>query len=112
VATRHSVPSPLALVVNYPSNPTAQVVDLDFYKEVIKFARKHEIWVLSDLCLCDIYFDDANPRPRSCRWMAPRISPSNSSLCPRPIPCPAGAWALPPAMKKLIGALAPHQVVS
>src|SRR6202051_330006 len=34
-ATRHSVPSPLALVVNYPSNPTAQVVELDFYKEVI-----------------------------------------------------------------------------
>src|ERR1700681_3263552 len=38
VATRHSVPSPLAMVVNYPSNPTAQVVGLDFYKEVIKFA--------------------------------------------------------------------------
>src|SRR6185437_8085357 len=46
-ATRHSVPSPLAMVVNYPSNPTAQVVNLDFYKEVIKFAKKHEIWVLS-----------------------------------------------------------------
>src|SRR5215472_15173762 len=62
-ATRHSVPSPLALVVNYPSNPTAQVVDLDFYKEIIKFAKKHEIWVLSDLAYADIYFDDANPPP-------------------------------------------------
>ena len=62
-ATRHSVPSPLALVVNYPSNPTAQVVDLDFYKEVVKFAKKHEIWVLSDLAYADIYFDDANPPP-------------------------------------------------
>src|SRR6187401_3298190 len=62
-ATRHSVPSPLALVVNYPSNPTAQVVDLDFYKEVIKFAKKHEIWVLSDLAYADIYFDEANPPP-------------------------------------------------
>jgi alanine-synthesizing transaminase len=62
-ATRHSVPSPLALVVNYPSNPTAQVVDLDFYKEVIRFAKKHEIWVLSDLAYADIYFDDANPPP-------------------------------------------------
>ena len=61
-ATRHSVPSPLALVVNYPSNPTAQVVDLDFYKEVVRFAKKHEIWVLSDLAYADIYFGD-NPPP-------------------------------------------------
>ena len=61
VATRHSVPSPLALVVNYPSNPTAQVVGLDFYKEVIKFAKKHEIWVLSDLAYADIYFGDKPP---------------------------------------------------
>jgi len=62
-ATRHSVPSPLALVVNYPSNPTAQIVNLDFYKEVIKFAKKHEIWVLSDLAYADIYFDESNPPP-------------------------------------------------
>src|SRR5580658_3865944 len=60
-ATRHSVPSPVALVVNYPSNPTAQVVGLDFYKEVVKFAKKHEIWVLSDLAYADIYFGDAPP---------------------------------------------------
>jgi alanine-synthesizing transaminase len=60
-AVRHSVPSPSALVVNYPSNPTAQTVGLDFYKEVIAFARKHEIWVLSDLAYADIYFDDPPP---------------------------------------------------
>jgi alanine-synthesizing transaminase len=60
-ATRHSVPSPVALVVNYPSNPTAQVVGLDFYKEIIGFARKHEIWVLSDLAYADIYFGDEPP---------------------------------------------------
>src|SRR6201992_337950 len=60
-AVRHSVPSPVALVVNYPSNPTAQVVGLDFYKEVIKFAKKHEIWVLSDLAYADIYFGNEPP---------------------------------------------------
>ncbi len=60
-ATRHSVPSPVALVVNYPSNPTAQVVGLDFYKEVVAFAKKHEIWVLSDLAYADIYFDGEPP---------------------------------------------------
>jgi len=62
-AVRHSVPPPIALVVNYPSNPTAQVVDLDFYREIVAFAKKHEIWVLSDLAYADIYFDDANPPP-------------------------------------------------
>src|SRR5258707_5520434 len=60
-AVKHSVPSPLALVVNYPSNPTAQVVGLDFYKEIIRFAKKHEIWVLSDLAYADIYFGDEPP---------------------------------------------------
>jgi alanine-synthesizing transaminase len=60
-AVRHSVPSPVAMVVNYPSNPTAQVVDLDFYKEIVAFAKKHEIWVLSDLAYADIYFDDKPP---------------------------------------------------
>ncbi len=61
VAARHSVPKPIALVVNYPGNPTAQVVDLDFYKEVIAFAKKHEMWVLSDLAYADIYFGDKPP---------------------------------------------------
>ena len=60
-AARHSVPKPIALVVNYPSNPTAHVVDLDFYKEIIAFAKKHEMWVLSDLAYADIYFGDKPP---------------------------------------------------
>jgi len=60
-AARHSVPSPVALVVNYPSNPTAQMVGLDFYKEIVKFAKKHEIWILSDLAYADIYFGYAPP---------------------------------------------------
>ncbi|MDE1939017.1 MAG: LL-diaminopimelate aminotransferase [Alphaproteobacteria bacterium] len=60
-AVRHSVPSPVALVVNYPSNPTAQVVDLDYYKEIVAFAKKHEIWILSDLAYADIYFGDTPP---------------------------------------------------
>ena len=62
-AVRHSVPPPTALVVNYPSNPTAQVVGLDFYREIVAFAKRHEIWVLSDLAYADIYFDEANPPP-------------------------------------------------
>lgn len=60
-AVRYSVPKPLAIVVNFPSNPTAQVADLDFYKELVKFARKHEIYVLSDIAYAEIYFDGVPP---------------------------------------------------
>jgi alanine-synthesizing transaminase len=60
-AVRHSVPSPSALVVNYPSNPTAQTVGLDFYREIVAFAKKHDIWVLSDLAYADIYFGEPPP---------------------------------------------------
>ena len=60
-AVKHSVPKPVALVVNFPSNPTAQVCDLDFYKDLIAFARRHHIWVLSDLAYAEIYYDDTPP---------------------------------------------------
>jgi alanine-synthesizing transaminase len=60
-ATEHSVPPPTAIVLNFPSNPTAQVVDLDFYREVVAFARRHEIFILSDLAYAEIYF--AAPPP-------------------------------------------------
>ncbi len=59
---RHSTPKPLALILNYPSNPTAHVASLDFYTEVVAFARKHEIIILSDLAYSEIYFD-ASPPP-------------------------------------------------
>jgi alanine-synthesizing transaminase len=39
-AVRHSIPKPLALILNYPSNPTSYVASLDFYKDVIAFAKK------------------------------------------------------------------------
>ena len=62
-AVVHSHPKPKALVLNYPGNPTAQVVDLDFYKEVVAYAKKHDIILLSDLAYAEIYFDDDNPPP-------------------------------------------------
>ncbi|MBB5516331.1 alanine-synthesizing transaminase [Rubricella aquisinus] len=61
-AVMHSVPKPVAIVVSFPSNPTAQVTDLDFYKDLVAFAKKHHLWVLSDLAYSEIYFDD-NPPP-------------------------------------------------
>ncbi|MBB3173448.1 alanine-synthesizing transaminase [Endobacter medicaginis] len=60
-AVRHSVPKPTALIVNFPSNPTAFVADLDFYKEIVAFCRREGIWILSDLAYCEIYFGDTPP---------------------------------------------------
>jgi alanine-synthesizing transaminase len=60
-AVRHSVPKPTALIVNFPSNPTAMLADLHFYRQVVEFARKHEIFILSDLAYAEIYFGSNVP---------------------------------------------------
>jgi len=60
-AMRHSVPKPSALVLNYPANPTAQVASLDFYREIVGFAKKHDLIVLSDLAYAEIYFEGEPP---------------------------------------------------
>ncbi|AOX20978.1 LL-diaminopimelate aminotransferase [Kozakia baliensis] len=60
-AVRHSVPKPTALIVNFPSNPTAFTASLDFYKELVAFARREQIWIMSDLAYCEIYFGDEPP---------------------------------------------------
>src|SRR5690606_12110280 len=60
-AVRHCIPSPTCLILNFPSNPTAMTVDLEFYKEVVRFAKEHGMYVLSDLAYAEIYFDDVPP---------------------------------------------------
>ncbi len=60
---RNSVPLPKALVLNFPGNPTAEVVDLDFYKEVVSYCKKNNILILSDLAYAEIYYDSHNPPP-------------------------------------------------
>ncbi len=60
-AVTDSVPPPLAIVLNFPANPTAQVVSLDFYAEVVDFCRHHNIIVLSDVAYAEIYFDGTPP---------------------------------------------------
>jgi alanine-synthesizing transaminase len=61
-AVLHSIPKPIAVVVCYPSNPTACIASLDFYRDLIAFAKKHALLVLSDLAYAEVYFDD-NPPP-------------------------------------------------
>lgn len=61
-AMKHCVPSPELLVLNFPSNPTAMVVDLDFYREVVDFAKRRGLYILSDLAYAEVYFN-GNPPP-------------------------------------------------
>src|SRR5690242_6810460 len=60
-AVKHSVPAPVALVLNFPANPTAQVVDLDFYGQIVDFCRHHDIILLSDVAYAEIYFGETPP---------------------------------------------------
>ncbi|MEJ8474531.1 LL-diaminopimelate aminotransferase [Roseibium algae] len=60
-AVIHSVPKPLAVILCYPANPTAYCADIEFYRDVVAFARKHEIFILSDLAYSEIYFGETPP---------------------------------------------------
>ena len=56
-----SVPAPVAVIVSFPSNPTAQVVSIEFYEEVVKIALKYNVYILSDLAYAEIYYDNSPP---------------------------------------------------
>jgi alanine-synthesizing transaminase len=60
-AIKHTIPKPIAIVTCYPSNPTACVADLDFYRDLVAFAKKHGVLLLSDLAYAEVYFNDDPP---------------------------------------------------
>ncbi|MCL4764816.1 MAG: LL-diaminopimelate aminotransferase [Hyphomicrobiaceae bacterium] len=60
-AAKHSIPKPLAMVLSYPSNPTAMTADLDFYAEAVQLAKRLGLIILSDLAYAEIYFGDQAP---------------------------------------------------
>lgn len=61
-AVAFTVPRPTVLVVNYPSNPTAEVVDAEFYQKLVDWGRENKVWILSDLAYSELYYD-GNPTP-------------------------------------------------
>ncbi len=61
-AMRFTVPRPTVLIVNFPSNPTAEVVDLSFYEKLVAWAKENQVWVISDLAYSELYFD-GKPTP-------------------------------------------------
>ncbi len=56
-AMQYTVPRPSVLVVNYPSNPTAETVGIDFYERLVAWARENRVWIVSDLAYSELYFD-------------------------------------------------------
>ena len=104
-AVRHSVPPPLALVLNFPSNPTAQVVGVNFYKEVVEFCKEHGIYILSDLAYAEIYFDGEPPPSILEIPGAKDIAVEFTSLS-KTFSMPGWRIGFATGNKKLIGALA------
>lgn len=61
---RETMPKPKMMILGFPSNPTAQCVELEFFERVIALAKAHGIWVVHDLAYADITYDG---------WKAPSI---------------------------------------
>lgn len=55
---------PRAVIVNYPCNPTTEIAGLDFYQELVEFCTKHQIYIISDIAYCELYFEEKD-KPHS-----------------------------------------------
>ena len=55
---------PMAVIVSYPCNPTTEIVGLDFYQELVDFCKKHQIYIISDIAYCELYFNEKD-KPHS-----------------------------------------------
>ncbi len=55
---------PMAVIVSYPCNPTTEIVGLDFYQELVDFCKKHQIYIISDIAYCELYFEEKD-KPHS-----------------------------------------------
>ncbi|HAG50005.1 MAG: alanine transaminase [Deltaproteobacteria bacterium GWC2_42_51] len=56
-AVKQTWPKPKLLIINFPHNPTTEVVDIEFFKKIVDFAKEHNILVVHDLAYADIVFD-------------------------------------------------------
>ena len=60
-AIANIVPKPKALIINFPSNPATQCVELDFFEKLVALAKEHGIWIIHDLAYAEICFDGYKP---------------------------------------------------
>ena len=104
-AVARSIPKPLAVVINFPANPTAEVVSLDFLGEIVDFCKRHEIWILSDLAYSEVYFEHGPPPSILQIKGAREIAVEFSSLS-KTYSMPGWRLGFAAGNKKLIAALA------
>ena len=102
---RHCIPTPTCLILNFPSNPTAMTVDLEFYKEVVEFARKYNMYILSDLAYAEIYFGDVKP-PSILQVEGARDIAVEFTSLSKTYSMPGWRMGFATGNKRLIGALA------
>ena len=60
-AIRQTWPKPKMLILNFPHNPTTEVVDIEFFRRIVEFAREHDLMVVHDLAYADLVFDGYQP---------------------------------------------------
>lgn len=60
----NSAKKPQAVIISYPCNPTTEIADISFYEEIVNFCRKHQIYIISDIAYCELYFDEKS-KPNS-----------------------------------------------
>jgi alanine-synthesizing transaminase len=60
----NSTKKPQAVIISYPCNPTTQIADIGFYEEIVDFCKKHQIYIISDIAYCELYFDEKS-KPNS-----------------------------------------------
>jgi alanine-synthesizing transaminase len=60
----NSTKKPQAVIISYPCNPTTQIADISFYEEIVAFCKKHQIYIISDIAYCELYFDEKS-KPNS-----------------------------------------------
>ncbi|GER06569.1 aminotransferase [Iodidimonas muriae] len=104
-ACRHSVPRPSALILNFPSNPTAKIVDLDFYADMVAFAKREGLYILSDIAYAEIYFD-GNPPPSILQVPGAKDVAVEFSSLSKTYSMPGWRIGFAAGNPKLIGALA------
>lgn len=81
------------IYVNYPNNPTGAVATLDFYEELVAWAKKYQVGVVSDFATGQLALM-ARPRSPSCKHRVPRRSGSSFTPTPRPSTWLVGGWPL------------------